>query len=758
MKYFKLIRSGIDVVPLLEEIYSQEQAWLLNTSRQDKIRVQRDTNTIFISGPVARPDLNVNENQESNVTAVSKLFPRALAFMTGVANEMNSQLSRATIVRLKPKSQVSRHIDAGSYYLIRNRFHLVLYSSSGSLLMSGGEQVRMKAGELWWFDNKQYHEARNESDEWRVHYIFDLLPADYCRLAVNCVLLPPEPTTRPEPAVERKPVEKSATNQSATPFQDILASAIRDRAILRGEGQRLISPKGSNNSWLIDLRRLVTDASLLDAIAELFWERCADAMPFQVGGMEVAAIPLLSAILLKSVARGTPVNGFIVRKERKTHGTGGLIEGTLTDAPILIVDDVLNSGRSMEKIRVILEGEKKTIALAFVLIDYNSPPGRSWRDRHRIPVRSPFNLAEFGLSVEKPVQPPQTVFRNTWSFAAPDPNFFHRVPKSFPATDGKLVYFGSDCGVFWCLNAHDGSVAWKFGVNARGHKNLWSAPALHGGRVYFGSYDGNVYCLDAESGAEVWRFIGADWVGSSPALAPELGLLFIGLEFAVEGKRGSIVALKLETGEKVWEHMTKRYTHATPAYWPERRIVACGSNDNEMFLFDAQSGEMRWRFETRGEGDKKGSIRHAPAFDVKRGHLVTGCADGRIYIIDVETGTEVWSILTDNTIYTVPLVVDDTAYVGSTDKYLYVLDLERRVVKKKIYAGSKIFAPPRLLEGKIYFGACNGMVYELDPASAEITGTHQLPDAITNALTYNAETGDFYALTYVNQLFAFASA
>ncbi len=74
-----------------------------------------------------------------------------------------------------------------------------------------------------------------------------------------------------------------------------------------------------------------------------------------------------------------------------------------------------------------------------------------------------------------------------------------------------------------------------------------------------------------QTGAEVWRFTGADWVGSSPALAPELGLLFIGLEFAVEGKRGSIAALRMENGEKVWEHMTKRYTHASPAYWPERQ-------------------------------------------------------------------------------------------------------------------------------------------------------------------------------------------
>jgi outer membrane protein assembly factor BamB/orotate phosphoribosyltransferase len=731
MKYFKLVRSGVDVAPLLEEVRSQEQAWLLNTSRQDKIRVQRDTNTIFLSGPVARPDLNVNENQESRLTTVSALFPRALAFMNGLAEEMNSQLSRATIVRLKPKSQVSRHIDVGSYYLIRDRFHLVLYSSAGSVLMSGGEQVRMREGELWWFDNKQYHEAYNESDEWRIHYIFDLLPPAHRHLAVNSVCLMEPPENKPSAL-------------------DTLAAAIRDRAIVRGANQRLISPKGASNRWLIDLRKLFMDGKLLDTVADLFWQRCASAMPFQVGGMETAAIPLLSGILMKGVARGTPVNGFIVRKERKTHGTGSLIEGTLSGEKVVIVDDLLNSGSSLEKIRVVLEGENKKIDLAFVLIDYHSPKGEAWREKHGIPVCAPFSLAQFGLSIEQPELPLQTVFRNKWNFAAPDPNFFHRVPKSFPVTDGKRVYFGSDCGTFWCLDACDGSAVWTFRVNARGHKNLWSAPALYEGKVYFGSYDGNVYCLNAESGAEIWRFIGADWVGSCPALAPELGLLFIGLEFAVEGRRGSIVALSMDSGEKVWEHMTKRYTHASPAYWTERQLVACGSNDNEMFLFDARTGAVRWRFETGG------SIRHAPAFDMKRGHVVTGCADGFIYVIDVETGREVWSVRTDNTIYTVPLVVDDTAYVGSTDKYLYVLDLERRAVKNKIYVASKIFSPPRMLEGRIYFGACSGMVYELDHGSAEITGTHQLPDAITNALTFNAETGDYYALSYVNQLFAFA--
>jgi outer membrane protein assembly factor BamB len=80
------------------------------------------------------------------------------------------------------------------------------------------------------------------------------------------------------------------------------------------------------------------------------------------------------------------------------------------------------------------------------------------------------------------------------------------------------------------------------GVNVKGHKNLWSSPAILDGKAYFGSYDGNVYCLDAVTGREVWRFMEVDWVGSSPGLAPELGLLFIGPEFAVEGKRNELFA------------------------------------------------------------------------------------------------------------------------------------------------------------------------------------------------------------------------
>lgn len=185
MNYFRLVTKGLDVAPLLLEIDTQEDAWLANTGRQDKIKVQSETNTIFLRNAVRRSDLHINENQESEPTLMAARFPRAMHFMNHAATQLKCSLSRATIVRLKPRSEVGHHIDVGSYYLIRHRLHLVLRSRRGSLMYAGNEKVRMQEGELWWFDNKQHHAAVNESDEWRVHYIFDLLPPIYAKCAVN---------------------------------------------------------------------------------------------------------------------------------------------------------------------------------------------------------------------------------------------------------------------------------------------------------------------------------------------------------------------------------------------------------------------------------------------------------------------------------------------------------------------------------------------------------------------------------------------
>ena len=179
MQYFRLIRSDVDPNPLLDEIASIDDAWGAATGRQDKIAVQREALAIPLRGlrKSAIGGRDRRDVHESRWTTTSRLYPLACDFLKDTANALDSRLSRAKIVCLPAGRRVYAHVDRGEYYRLRNRYHLVLKSTQGSWLKAADEEVRMREGELWWFDNDQMHEAFNDGEEDRIHMIFDLLPA-----------------------------------------------------------------------------------------------------------------------------------------------------------------------------------------------------------------------------------------------------------------------------------------------------------------------------------------------------------------------------------------------------------------------------------------------------------------------------------------------------------------------------------------------------------------------------------------------------
>lgn len=179
MKNFRLLQSHIDTLPLLAEIAANTSAFEAHRGRQEKVRVQRDALAIPLRGVRAsavggRARRDVHENRW---TSGSQAYPLARAFLKAAARRLDGELSRAKIVCLPPGHRVYPHIDRGEYYRWRSRYHLVL-KSSGSWMRAGDEEVRMRSGELWWFDNDKMHEARNDGDDDRIHLIFDLLHRD----------------------------------------------------------------------------------------------------------------------------------------------------------------------------------------------------------------------------------------------------------------------------------------------------------------------------------------------------------------------------------------------------------------------------------------------------------------------------------------------------------------------------------------------------------------------------------------------------
>lgn len=178
-KRFTRIAKGIDLEPFLLELDAAPELWLADTSRQRKVRCQRDTQNIFLRTarkPLPPGAKNANDVHESRTTRTARLFSQTLAFCEEVSALQRGELGRVTLVALQPDGWVRPHFDAGAYYRMRDRFHLVLRSMNGSPLTAEDETVVMREGELWAFDNKAKHDARNPTNEPRIHLIFDVLP------------------------------------------------------------------------------------------------------------------------------------------------------------------------------------------------------------------------------------------------------------------------------------------------------------------------------------------------------------------------------------------------------------------------------------------------------------------------------------------------------------------------------------------------------------------------------------------------------
>lgn len=102
---------------------------------------------------------------------------------------------------------------------------------------------------------------------------------------------------------------------------------------------------GGTSDYYIDCRTTTLDAKGSRLTGEVFYEEIKERgwKPQAIGGLTMGADPIVVAV---SVVSGE-LNGFLVRKAEKQHGTGQRIEGFRDKgARVVIVDDVCTTGSS----------------------------------------------------------------------------------------------------------------------------------------------------------------------------------------------------------------------------------------------------------------------------------------------------------------------------------------------------------------------------------------------------------------------------
>jgi polyvinyl alcohol dehydrogenase (cytochrome) len=153
-----------------------------------------------------------------------------------------------------------------------------------------------------------------------------------------------------------------------------------------------------------------------------------------------------------------------------------------------------------------------------------------------------------------------------WAFGIPGATAVSAQPTVFA---GRL-FFGSENGTVYALDAATGCTHWQFKATAGVRSAVSVGPIAGGGprrhAAYFGDFRANVYAIDALTGEQIWSLKVDEHPAARVTGAPTLvgGRLYVPVssleelpgarpQYACCTFRGSIVAIDAITGKQLWK-------------------------------------------------------------------------------------------------------------------------------------------------------------------------------------------------------------
>jgi orotate phosphoribosyltransferase len=129
---------------------------------------------------------------------------------------------------------------------------------------------------------------------------------------------------------------------------------------------------GNVSDYYLDCRPAMFLPRGMFVVGELMLESVSAAGVAQIGGMAVAAIPVISAIIAAGYRHDIELRGCFVRKETKAHGMQKRIEGAFQpELKTAVLDDAITTGGSTLEALAALRQAGATVTHCFALVDRN---------------------------------------------------------------------------------------------------------------------------------------------------------------------------------------------------------------------------------------------------------------------------------------------------------------------------------------------------------------------------------------------------
>ena len=158
----------IDVSQASELIISNIVLFDEDVRRQKLYEVHKSTKSIFLrEGDLNSPMFTYKDHV--NLETFKLLFDQ-IEHIIGI--EL-SDIYNAILVLMPPHTSIKPHVDGGALLRTLVRAHVPIITNGKVMFNIEGNEKNMKAGEVWAINNLKTHSVRNDSDEDRIHLIFD---------------------------------------------------------------------------------------------------------------------------------------------------------------------------------------------------------------------------------------------------------------------------------------------------------------------------------------------------------------------------------------------------------------------------------------------------------------------------------------------------------------------------------------------------------------------------------------------------------
>jgi len=173
----KILKTGINVSKVIEQLKKYPQDWDHQKHLKDsQSLVGRGFSDLPVSALqlimggvknkedfVGDSEINIKTPAYEHHSEIRKIIRK---------NFGNKELHRCGFLSLPVDEIVGAHIDEGTYYLTRDRYHLSIIGTYQ--YFCGTDTEIIKPGTLLWFNNKLPHGTVNIGDETRITFVFDI--------------------------------------------------------------------------------------------------------------------------------------------------------------------------------------------------------------------------------------------------------------------------------------------------------------------------------------------------------------------------------------------------------------------------------------------------------------------------------------------------------------------------------------------------------------------------------------------------------